>query len=217
MQCFDFAPDDSNILVSVDSADIKVWNVETEVCTHIFDYSGEGPNRSIGTIFTGDKDHKCIFVTSAGFLIRTCWDDLSGTIARDIVDMPGLGQEVQKSAFAHCGSLLAVSSYQRDMASHLDFTLYDMKTMSVVQRVTIDDCIPGPFTPFTFSPNGKMLVFDVGLSEILVFQVGDLNIRRRLLRQHGSGRVSASAIAFDPCSQFMAFVWWDNYVRLCTP
>jgi WD40 repeat protein len=49
IQCFDFAPNHSNILVSVDSADIKVWNVETEGCTHRF-YSGGGPNRYIGTI-----------------------------------------------------------------------------------------------------------------------------------------------------------------------
>jgi WD40 repeat protein len=218
IQFFDFAPDDSNILVSVDYTDINVWNVETEVCTHHLDYSN-GPYRTIRSMFVhpaGEKDHKCIFVTSDGKLIRTCWDDYSGAIASDIVDMPGLGQVVHKSTFSHCGSLLAASSYRRDMASHIDVTLYDMKTMSVVQRVTIDDCIRGPFTPFAFSPNGNMLVFDVGHSESLVFQVDDLNIRRRLIRQDGNGRVYASAIAFDPCSQFVAFAWSDNCVRFWT-
>jgi WD40 repeat protein len=122
IQCFEIAPDDSNILVSVDYTDIKVWNVETEVCahhfnymTHHFCYSG-GPYRPILSMFVppaGEKDdHKCIFVASAGKLIRTCWDDSSGAIASDIIDMPGMGQEVRKAAFSHCGSLLAALSHE---------------------------------------------------------------------------------------------------------
>jgi WD40 repeat protein len=168
---------------------------------------------------TGNKDHKCIFVTSAGTLIRTCWGDLSGNIMSDIVDLPGLGQ-VRKAAFSHCGSLLAAWSYEGfqlgDGSIHV--SLYDMKTMSVVRRVTMDDFTPGPHNFFTFSPNGKTLVFDFGRHEILVLQVHDLNIRRRLGQDEDAPMLPmlTSAIAFDPCSQFVASAGLDKYVQLWT-
>jgi WD40 repeat protein len=221
--CMDFARGDSNILVCADSTEIKVWDVETEVCTHHFHYSGGAyrPTRLIRSMLmfvpTGNKDHKCIFVTSAGTLIRTCWGDLSGNIMSDIVDLPGLGQ-VRKAAFSHCGSLLAAWSYEGfqlgDGSIHV--SLYDMKTMSVVRRVTMDDFTPGPHNFFTFSPNGKTLVFDFGRHEILVLQVHDLNIRRRLGQDEDAPMLPmlTSAIAFDPSFQFVASAWFDDYVRL---
>jgi hypothetical protein len=119
---------------------------------------------------SGEKDHKCIFVTSDGSLIRTCWDDPSGAIASDNVDMPGMGQIVQTSAFSHCGSLLAALPYGGFMlGGSVNVSLYNMETMSVVRRVTMDDCTPGPYNLFTYSPNGKALVFDVGRHKILGF------------------------------------------------
>jgi hypothetical protein len=120
----------------------------------------------------------------------------------DIVDLPGLGQ-VHKSAISHCGSLLAASSHE---GSPLDdgpvvVTLYDMKTMSRVQRVSICDCRPGVNEYFVFSPAGTTLVFVDGRHEIMVFEVHDLNIRRQLRRQYGNELMYASAIiTFDPSS-----------------
>jgi hypothetical protein len=49
----------------------------------------------------------------------------------------------------------------------------------------------------------------------MVFEVHDLNIRRRL-RQHGNNLMCASAFAFDPSSQLVASAWWDNYAQLWT-
>jgi WD40 repeat protein len=219
--CFDFAPDDSNILVSVSSsgsgdvtgADIKVWNVETEVCTRHINH-GSRYIRIRSMFFpAGDKDYKCIFVTSAGLLIRTCWDGLSDTIASDIVNMPGL-DGVLNSAFSPCGSLLAASSHdvEDDVTGYV--TLYDMKAMRVVQRVALDSA-PGSSNGLAFSPNGKTMVCDCGHAEILVLQVKNLQIQRRL-RNDSTVHNLGSAIAFDPGGQFVASAGCDNYVRLWT-
>ena len=123
--------------------------------------------------------------------------------------MPGLGQ-VHTSSFSHCGSLLAAAS---DIG-RVRLTLYDMKTMSVVQRVNTDDGLLGIYHGLVFSPNGKTLVF--GSYEFLVFQVHDLNIRRRLVGQQDANIPDVSTdIAFDPSSQFVATIGLDyNVVRL---
>jgi hypothetical protein len=110
--------------------------VETEVCTHHFDYNG-----GLDIDWVANSN---------------CWDDVSGTFTGDIVDMPGLGR-VKNSTFSHCGSLLAVSADQsftsRDgAAAPADVTIYDMKTMSLVQRVTVHGCTSGPIHTSTFSP-----------------------------------------------------------------
>ena len=125
--CLDFSSHDRKSLASGDYLAIKLWNVEQEVCIYTFDHL----NGSIQSLFfpAADEGYTCTFVTSRGTLIRTCWNDLSG-ITSDIVDMPGLG-EVQRSAFSHCGSLLAASPHHG-----YTLTLYNMRTMTVVQRLS---------------------------------------------------------------------------------
>lgn len=202
-----------NILVvssasgTVTGAHIKVWNVEMEVCTHHFDYSGQ----YIRSMFfpAGDKDHECIFVTSAGSLIRTCWDGLPGAIASDIVNMPELDHVWRTSAFSPCVSLFAASSrVVRDETGGV--TLYDMKAMSVVQRVTLDSA-PRLSSALAFSRYDKTVVCDFGNGEIMVLQAHNLNITRRL-RNDSNVNNCASLVAFDPSGS----AEWDKYVRLCT-
>ena len=139
-------------------------------------------------------------------------------MACTIVDMPGLGG-LHNSTFSHCGSLLAASSQQVSWTgdSPVNVTLFDMKTMSVLQRIPLDDCTPGPIRNLVFSSDGKTLVFDVGRTrEIMVFQVHDLNIRRRLLGEDTDAGKLTSAVAFDPTSQVVASAGFDSCVRLWT-
>jgi WD40 repeat protein len=234
----DFSPNDSNLLVSGDSAAMKLWNVEQEVCIYSFNH-GCGAIRSL--CFPAlDEGNKCIFVSSTGSLIRTCWDDLSG-ITSDIVDMPGLG-EVQASAFSPCGSLFAAASpllgnagpdsYTSTLYNMISmkarpesytFALYNMVSMTVVQRLTIFEDLHAPaylaFSPdlhaptfLAFSPDGKTLVLDSTDHEIHICEVHDLNIRRRI----GQEYVSNWAVAFDPSSQCLASAGRDPNVRLWT-
>jgi WD40 repeat protein len=213
IKCLDFAPDDSNVLVAAGFNEIKVWNVEREVCTHNVYHSGG----SIRSMFfpAVDMDRTCIFVTLYGSLVRTCWDDPAGTISIEIVNMPGLHPMMLKSVFSPCGSLLATSSEGRNDGM-MNVTLYDMNAMFVLQRVTIDACTPGQNDVLIFSPNGKTLAFNSGLDEILFLQVDDLDIRRRLEENANAPIRGDSAIAFDPSSQFVASAGLDTYVRLWT-
>jgi WD40 repeat protein len=221
IECFAFAPDDSNVFVAAGFNEIKVWNVETEVCTHNLYHRGG----SIRSMFfpAGGIDRTCNFVTSEGSLIRTCWNELSGTTASDIVNMLGMGQ-ILKSTFSPCGSLLAVLSHDQYLSGRVqvDVTLFDMKAMSVVQSLTLDD---REYTPrvfisdaLAFSPNGKTIVCHFGRSEILVLQVHDLNIRHDMnIRRRHDPCGNISVVAFDPSSQCVASgATSDNYVRLWT-
>ena len=158
----------------------------------------------------------CLFATSTGSLIRTSWDDLSG-ITNDIVNMPGLGR-VLNSTFSHCGSLLAASSFELSSANPVvNVILYDMKTMSVVQRIPLHDCAPRPIHNFDFSSDGKTLVFDVSRSnDFMVFEVHDMNIRRRYGEDADALELTA-AVAFDPTSQVVASAGFDtHYIKLWT-
>jgi WD40 repeat protein len=128
--CLDFSPGASNILASGDNTAIKLWNVEQEICIYSFDHTcGRIPSLYFSV---EDEGHKCIFVTRSGSLIRTRWIEVDQSdIESDIVDMPGLGA-VQSSAISHCRSLLTAVS---PVGSTL--TLYDIKAMTVVQRLTV--------------------------------------------------------------------------------
>ena len=210
--CLDFAPDDSNILVCGDSYDIKVWDVETEVCTHQIEFNGScWPGWYIQSMYlppAKDKVHTCIFVISNGALIRTRWDPQSDGITSDIGSMSGLRQ-VETSVFSHCGSLLAASSRDSSGAGvgSIHLTLFDMKTLKVVQTIALDDCTRGPNLNLVFSSDGKTLVFDVGRStEIMVFQVHDLNIRRRLGENDAAADRLTTAFAYDSTNKVVASV-----------
>jgi hypothetical protein len=130
------------------------------------------------------------------------------------LDMPpGLGQ-VLNSTFSHCGSLLAAARDGQQGVT-VDVTLYDMMTMRVLKRATADASTPGPFDVFIFSPDGKRLIFDVGPSEIMVFQVHALDIRSRF-GEDTDVPMPTSVIAFDPTSQCGASAGLDYCVRLWT-
>ena len=129
ISCLDFSPGDSNIMASGEyPCALKLWNVEQEVCLYSFDHR----SGLIGSMFfpAANEGNKCIFITSAGSLIQTSWDDFS-RITSDTVAMPELGA-VQVSAFSQCGSLLAAGS----PGDGHTLTLYDMRTMTVVQRLS---------------------------------------------------------------------------------
>jgi WD40 repeat protein len=208
ISCLDFSPDDSNLLASGDAAAVKLWNVEQEVCIYSFNHRYDAI-RSLCFLPTREERHTCTFVTSTGSLIRTYWEDLSG-ITNDIVDMPGLG-EVRTSAFSHCGSLLAAASPGQAV------TLYNMRTMSVVQRISLRRYMAAPNNHLAFSPDGKTLVFALDQHEIHICKVHDLNVRRRLARQeHAAAWAAAWAVAFDPSSQFLASAGEYRDVRLWT-
>jgi WD40 repeat protein len=201
--CLDFSPDDSNLLASGGAGDITLWNVEQEVCVYTFNHSYDAI-RSLCFLPAREKRHTFSFVTSTGSLIRTCWDDLSG-ITNDIVVMPGLGK-VQTSTFSHCGSLLAAAC-----RTGCTLTLYNMRTVTVVQRISIRHYTRCDV--LAFSPNGKTLIIASDFREIHICEVHDLNIRRRLARQEHS---AAWAVAFDPSSQFLASAGRKKDVRLWT-
>jgi WD40 repeat protein len=201
--CLNFSRDDSNVLISADYCTIKLWNVEQEVCIYTF-------NHSCGSIrclcFPAvEEGNKSISVTSNGSLIRTCWDDLS-CVTSDIVNMPGLGK-VQASAFSHCGSLLAAASHNGHAV-----TLYNMRTMGVVQRLPVHQ-ITGIFV-LAFSPDSKTLVLAFNQREIHICEVHDLNIRRRLAV--GQQHAATWAVAFDTSCQSLATAGEDQDVRLWT-
>jgi hypothetical protein len=164
----------TDVVFNARIADINVWNLETEACTHHFHDSG-GPYRPVRSVHfypAGDKDHKCVFVTSDGTLIRTCWGDPHGDMMSDVVDLSGLGQ-VRKSIISHCGSLLAALSSEGFMSGgSVRVSLHNRETVRWVRRVAMDDRTPGPHDVFAFSPNGKALV----RHKILVLQVHNLNI-----------------------------------------
>jgi WD40 repeat protein len=147
ISCLGFSPDDSDLLASADYSAIKLWNVEQEVCMHSFNHR-YAAIRSLCFLPAREQRHTCIFVTSTGSLIRTCWDDLSD-VTNDIVDMPGLG-EVETSTFSHCGSLHAAMSPEGQA-----ITLCNMRTMTVVQRMSIRQDMASPYNVLGFSPDGK--------------------------------------------------------------
>jgi WD40 repeat protein len=205
ISCLEFSPDDSNILASAVYDAIKLWNVEQEVCTYNFNHRC-GHTRSLCFLPARENHHTCIFVTSTGSLIRTCWDNLSG-ITSDIVDMPGLGK-VQTSTFSHCGSLLAAAS-----PSGRTITLYNMRTMAAVQRISTRLHMAASNNLLAFSPNGKTLVIASDQHAFRICQVHDLNIRKRLVMH---GHTLAWAVAFDPSSLFLASAGEYRDVRLWT-
>ena len=87
------------------------------------------------------------------------------------------------SSFSHRGSLLAAAPDEqealfRTRAGRVRLTLYDMKTMSVVQRVNTDDGALRSYHGLLFSPNGITLIF--GRYQLLVFQMHNLNINYKL-------------------------------------
>jgi WD40 repeat protein len=208
--CLDFSPSDSTLLVSGHQGAIKLWNVEQEVCIYSFDHSCG----SIQSLYfpVQDEGHKCIFVTARGSLIRTWWNDPSGSIESDIVNMPGLGQ-VWTSAFFHCGSLLAAVSLDGSTV-----TLYDMRVMTVVRRLSIhgNTLVLGPSNGLDFSPSGKTLVFGFNNNEIQIREVPDLNLLRRLLQPDASAPTSNGVVAFEPSGQFVASAGGDENIRLWT-
>ena len=127
---------------------------------------------------------------------------------------------MEKSAFSHCGSLLAASSHKisRTGDNPVNLTLLDMKTMKVVQTIALDDCLPGFNHKLVFSSDGKTLVFDSGYSsEIMFFQVHDLHITRRRLGHDPGLPRNSLAIAYDSTSQVVASAGVNcNYIRLWT-
>jgi WD40 repeat protein len=217
ISCLDFSPDDSNLLASGDYDAIKLWNVEQEVCIYSFAH-GCGYIQAMCFPPGQDEGHKCISVASTGSLIRTWWNDLSD-IESDIVDMPGLDR-MGASAFSHCVSLLAV--LHLDSGNIVTCTLYDMRTMTVVQTIPIHRRMSGPIC-LAFSPGDKTLVLRFTPDEIQIREVPDLNIKRRLIKRR-LWRSDASAhtyyiygmVAFDPSGQFLASAGPDENVRLWT-
>jgi WD40 repeat protein len=207
--CLDFSPADSNILASGHYRTIKLWNVEQEVCIYSFDHTFA----SIQSLYfpVEDEGHKCMFVTSKGSLIWTHWGGDLSDIESDIVDMPGLDQ-VWQLAFSYCGSLLAAVS-----ADGTIVTLFNMRTMTVVQRLTIPRSIARrPYTCLAFSPDDKTLVLYINYHEIHIYEVPDLNIKRLLLQPDASENRELGAVAFDPSGQFLASAGGDEIVRLWT-
>jgi WD40 repeat protein len=200
----DFSSYDSNLLASADHTAVKLWNVEREVCIYSFDVSWNWI-RSLCFPPGRENRHTCIFLRANGSLIRACWDDLSG-ITSDIVVMPGLGR-VSASAFSHCGSLLAAMSSEGEAV-----TLYNMRTMTVVQRTSIQPHVDH----LAFSPNGKTLVFAFYRQNIDICEVHDLNIRRRLQARQEHAASRTLAVAFDPSSKFLAWAGQHGDVQLWT-
>jgi WD40 repeat protein len=206
--CLNFSRDDSNLLASADSAAVKLWNVEQEVCIYNFNHRC-GCIRSLCFLPARAKRHTCVFATLTGPLIRICWDDLSG-ITSHIVDMPGLGK-VQTSTFSHCGSLLAAAC-----PTGRTITLYDMRAMVVEQRVsTRHYSSAARIHVLAFSPDCKTLVFALDRREIQICKVDDLNSRRRLVGPEYTDTVTW-AVAFHPSSQLLASAGDDQVVRLWT-
>jgi WD40 repeat protein len=193
----DFSPDDSNLLASAD---------EQEACTCSFNHMNDAI-RSLCFLPAREKRRTCIFVTSTESPIRACWDDLSG-VTSDVVDMPGLGK-VQMSTFSHCGSLLAAAC-----PNSRTITLCNMRTMAVVQRMSIRHHTAARNNVLAFSHDGNTLIFALDRGEIQICQVDDLNMRRRPL---GQEHTDAWTVTFDPSSQFLASVGRDQDVQLWTP
>jgi WD40 repeat protein len=206
INCLDFSPSDSNILVTGHHCVINIWDVEQEARIYSFDHDC-GYLQSL-YFPVQDEGRKCSFVSATGSLIRTWWNDLSG-FESDIIDMPGLGQ-VGTSVFSHCGSLLAAVS----RGSGRMVTLYNMRTMSVVRRLTIPRFLH--YGGLAFSPDGKTLVLGFTRDEIQIREVPDLNLLRRLLQPDASAYPSTGAVAFDPSGQFLASAAADHSVRLWT-
>jgi WD40 repeat protein len=213
--CLDFSPVDSNILASGDPGAIKLWNVEQEVCIYSFDHM-RGYIRAMCFPPGQDEGRNCIFLASTGWLIRTWWNDLSD-IESDIVDMPGLDL-VGASAFSHCVSLLAV--LYLGSGNIVTCTLYDMRTMTVVQTIPIHRRMSSPLC-LAFSPGDKTLVFRFTPDEIQIREVPDLNIKRRFIKRRlwrpdASAHTYNGMVAFDPSGQFLASAAPDENVRLWT-
>jgi hypothetical protein len=205
IDCFDFSPGDSNLLASGDARAVKLWNVEQELCIYSFDHS-RGYIRSL-CFPVQDEGQQCFFVAANGSLIRTHWEgDFSFSIESDIADMPGL-RRVGASACSPCGSLLTAVS-----PGSYTVTLYDMRTLTVVQELSIPGNMTlGPSNCLAFSPDGKTLVLGFTNDEIQICEVPDLNIRRRLLPDEVSAH---GAVTFDPSGQFLASAGGDENVRL---
>jgi WD40 repeat protein len=208
--CLDFLPADSNILTSGDERGvIKLWNVEQEICLYSFDHRC-GCVMPLYFPAVQDDGNQCIFVGESGSLIRTRWNDPSD-IESDIVNMPGLGRLVWRSAFSNCGSLLAAAS-----SDGRTVTLHDMQAMSVKQRLFIPPHMNlGRCNSLAFSPNGKTLVLCFDAQEIQICKVSDLNINSLLQPDAFTRTRNIGAVAFDPSGQFLASTAKRN-VRLWT-
>jgi hypothetical protein len=208
--CLDFSPGDSNLLASGDAgSNIKLWNFEQEVCVYSSDHSfGFIPSLSL-SFPVEDEGHTCIFVTSTGSLIRTHWGNDLSDVESHIVDMSGL-DGLKTSAFSHCGSLLAAAAPDDNIV-----TLYDMRTMTVLRKLSIPQNTLGPYDCLAFSPDGKTVVLRFNTNEIHICEVSDLHIRRVLqsdaLEYSPIGALSGLSHLIPVASSFLRLVGIETF------
>jgi WD40 repeat protein len=210
--CFAFASD-SNILASGCSGEIKLWNVEDEVCLHTIEHQHGSPS---SLVFSGVGEIiKCLAATSDGSLIRVSWNSKKHAEFTSDIVVDGATRYLN-SVFSHCGSLLATI----DLTNKL--CVYNIKTegMSMAQSVTLPAyCILKTNAGLAFSPDNKTLavICDTTGNQdddtvVRLLDVKDLTLQRKLKWQ--SRGFFPVSLAIGPSSRCLATARSDGRVRL---
>jgi WD40 repeat protein len=205
---------DSNILASGSYGEIKLWNVEDEICLHTIAHQHGSPS---SLVFSGDGEStiNCLAATTDGSLIRVSWNSSNHSEFTSDIVVDGATRYLN-SVFSHCGSLLATM----DLTNKL--CVYNIKTkgMSTAQSVTLPAyCVLNTNAGMTFSSDNKTLavICDTTSSQdddtvVRLLDVKDLSLQRKLKwKSRGYFPVS---LAIDPSSRYLATAFSDGRVRL---
>jgi WD40 repeat protein len=201
---------------SSDGGEIKVWNIEEQVCIYSFD-TGGGFIYSL--FFAGDAVIAIMnrFPLRAGSIIRLWREEGSSAFESETigeVDLRGPDGCSSRIVFSFSGSSLATifSSRAGNGSSASTLALLQLETMNKTQSVVLPGFIS---TCIAVSPDSKQLVCGDVNGRIRLFQTDDFSIQRNLDATRAA-EASVCSVAFDPTCRVLAFGRHDGRLELRT-
>jgi WD40 repeat protein len=204
-----FSPTANLLASGCQDGEIKLWDVNNQVCIHAFNPRLAG----IKVIFFAPGDTiQCYVATFRGAMIRIVRNKRM-EFAFTILEEPSLGS-YPRAAFSPCGTYFAAISYIRRKMSW-ELALFDLRTMAKTQSVILAGTMCHLFD-IAMSPDGKKLATTNRSGGTRISECHDLIIQRYSVEQRLAMPPLRWPVAFDPTSRVYAVGRFDGSVELCT-